>query len=596
MKLKKFLCLFFTCFSVNFVLSAQIYGKKQMLPAGHWIYDAAYTLSMESKILFPIDSAPLSVEEIELYLRYIDYEKLNDEGKQLYYTVTSFLENNAVSFDLKPVKFGFNINAVPELLYKSNPEIDWSYATDYTGKLQNTVYHNNETDITYSISSKEYGAGSNFLGNNSTVPVLTLPLFLNFNDILLFESDFYLGKNFWSFQEASNWSNVFLKCFDQDAHWPDYVYASTGKVWDNGLGINFQIAKEGFQWGRSQSGSVIYNNTFETDCYIKLDVYSHNLKYNSDIVEVTNKRFLYLHSFTATPFKWFKFGIMEGSMINAPFEFRYLNPLMCFHSYASWAQYMTKEEASVYNTAHASSYIGLTFDFIPFKNCRLYLNGCMNEMQLHDELKNETGVTIPDGFGFQWGFEYNWANKKGWFYSGIEAVYTTPWLYYKSGADWSLYREKYNSQRKGSIPICSWIGTPFGPDATAVQARIGYKLPSRYSWELNYLFVAHGENSFGLFSQYVQNENGTWNAYYPSVLKKLGLISQEQAVALARSWKHLGTIQYTNSLTASGSYEFNKYVTISAQMAYTFIYNNKNVEGNFDQGVELGLSVEFSLF
>lgn len=584
----------------SFSLFSQIYSKRQLLPANHWVYDALYTLSVHTKTLTLADSAPLSVEELQFYMQNIDYDSLSNDHQALYDRLKEYFDQKPYTVNFNPIQMGFNAKLAPEFLSKTNQNIEWSFATDYTA-------HNAANDYTWdsvteswqtSVSSKNYGAASNYQFNQKSQAFSGFPLYINFNDFAFFEGDFYYGNNFWTLKEDANKTNVFFGGNDQDTHWPNYVYASLGYLWKNGLGLSFQIGKEGMQIGRSMTGSIIYNNTFETDAYLKLDIYSRNFKYNSEVIEITNNRFLYLHSFTVKPVDFFKFSILEGTMINSSFEFRYLNPLMNFHSFASWNQYMTEAEKKVYGTAHASSYMAITMDFIPINNLRTYINWCMNEFQLPGERANLWGSTIPDGMGFQLGAEYNWADwQTGYYYSGIEAIYTSPYLYYKSGPEWSLYRARYNVQKNSATPICSWIGSPFGPDAAALMIKLGYNNPGSFSWEFSNLFVAHGENSFQLFNQTATDADGNvWYAYYPSVLYSLGILSSDEAASIASSWALSGLVQFTNRASFSATFDLNKFISFEGSFSYIAIYNANHVKGNIQQGFELFISANLHLF
>lgn len=599
LKLKKIIFISLILF-FSFPLTSQTYGKKQLLPANHWVYDAIYTLSMNSKNFTFADSAPLSIEELNFYLQKIDYESLNDENKMLYENLRDFFNSKKKTFSISPVDLGFNLILFPELMYKSNENIDWSFATDYSGHATaiNYSYDNSSNSWTSSDSSSFYGAASNFQGNAITTPIFTCPIYMNFSDFAFFEGDFYFGNNFWTLSESSNFTNAVKEFLESDTHFPNYVYGSAGYLWNNGLGLNLQVGKEGLQIGRGQTGSLIYNNTFETDCYFKLDFFSQKIKYNYELVEIQKDRYLYLHNFSFIPLGWLKLSLLEGTMINDSFELKYLNPLMMFHSFASWNQYMTDSEAKIYGTAHASSYMALTFDAIPIKNLRLYFNFCMTELQIFTELKTAHGNAVPNGLGFQFGYEYNWASKKqGFYYSGLELLYTTPYLYYKSGSDWSLYRARYNVQKNSKTPICSWIGTPFGPDCAAAQFRFGYNAPKKYSYEISYLFVAHGQNSFNLFNQTATDADGNvWDAYYPSVLYELGILSADEAANLARSWKLSGIIQFTNRITGSGSFTINNHFNLEGSLSYVFAFNANNIKGNFQHGVEMSFGVNCILF
>ena len=152
-------------------------------------------------------------------------------------------------------------------------------------------------------------------------------------------------------------------------------------------------------------------------------------------------------------------------------------------------------------------------------------------------------------------------------------------------------------QSNGSTPLCSWIGTPFGPDAAGFQVKFGYERLNRWNAEIQYLFLAHGTNSFGMFGSYFEDKNGDrWWSYYPSVLRRLGILSDDESEDIARSYKLTGTVQFTNSITLKGYYTFNSHLRADAQAVYQFIINNRNVSGNFGQGIELAVSLTYNLF
>ena len=150
--------------------------------------------------------------------------------------------------------------------------------------------------------------------------------------------------------------------------------------------------------------------------------------------------------------------------------------------------------------------------------------------------------------------------------------------------------------KNGTIPICSWIGTPFGPDSLGGQLSAEYKYLDKWSAELSYLFMAHGENSYGIFSQKTTINGREFYDYYPAAKYRLGELSADEAAAIARSWALTGVVQYTNRITAHGSYKFNEHFSIEGQVIYTFIFNNNSILNNFQHGIEAGIAGTISLF
>ena len=56
-------------------------GGQELIPSGHWIYDALMAVSLESRTVNFADSAPLTVQELTLYLDEIDYDALSEGGR-----------------------------------------------------------------------------------------------------------------------------------------------------------------------------------------------------------------------------------------------------------------------------------------------------------------------------------------------------------------------------------------------------------------------------------------------------------------------------------------------------------------------------------
>ena len=98
--------------------------------------------------------------------------------------------------------------------------------------------------------------------------------------------------------------------------------------------------------GKTQTGSVIYNSTFETDAYVQLNFYSPHIRYGMYVAEISKDKFMYIHRIEARPFKWIRLGVLEGTLVARPFEFRFLNPLMIMHSFGAWREYISPEEES----------------------------------------------------------------------------------------------------------------------------------------------------------------------------------------------------------------------------------------------------------
>ena len=582
---KKCVALFFIFSIFTAVISSETYSKNQLIPAEHWIYDAMYMIYNDSARVFVMDSAPLSVQEIKLFLYDIDYEKLSDSTKALYDRINEYLDEEKFTIDFEPIKVGFNFNFHPAATVKSNKEIDWSFATDYAG------------------NSEGYGAGSDFYENFLTSPFLRIPMYIDFGDIAVIDFQASISKNFWGLSEGSNFSyNIITKGNDFEFCWPINANASTGYVFKNGLSVNFQVARQGLQYGHTQTGSLIYNDTFNTDFYSQLRLAGKKLKYEVSVAQVDVSKFLYMHQVDFSLWKWLKLGVLEGNLVNEPFEIRFFNPLMIMHSFSSWTEYCDSEEKYYYGEGHVCAYMGIKFDLVPCRNLRVYGLFAQTEVQPPTELGSPQANSIPNGMGFQLGAEFQHGNKYGGLFKYVlEGIYTNPYLYVKHDPSWSMYRGVKLMNRSAQGPFCTWIGTPFGPDAFGGQLSVEYKQLDKWQAGVGYLFMSHGKNSFGMFnSGKIEREGREFYDYYPASYYRIHKDdATEKQLAnnevKARTWMHIGPVQYTNRLTLNGSYKINEHFKLEGQAIYNIIFNNHNKKGNFQHGVELGVAGTYTL-
>lgn len=565
------------------------HSSQQLVPAGHWVYDAVSSLCLESKFLSIADNAPLSVLELKFYLSTIDYDNLSYEGKILYDRTLEYLNERKFAIDLKPVKIGVNLEVNPTVIARTNENVAWSMSTDYTCDMAG------------------YISESTYTGNDFTKPLAVIPLVFDFSDLFVIETQFSIGASQFGLLKDDYFNhNLRYDISQYDFYTPKTAYASFGHVFDTGWGFNIHVARSGLQIGNAATDSIIYNSTFDTNVYFHTEVFSRRFKYEMNVIEINHsdneEKFMYLHSMEIIPWKWLKIGFLEGTLINGGFSLRYMNPLMILHSFGTWTEMNSDWEEKVYGEAHTCAYMGLSLEILPCKNTRIYCLYAQDEIQPPTELTSDTARAVPDGWGYQGGVEIKIPEEHGgWYALGFEGIYTTPYLYIKQAKEWSLYSYRYNMQSNGSTPMCSWIGTPFGPDAIGFQTKFGYTKPEKWSAEGNYLFLAHGTNSFGIFSEYskyrdVYGIEHVYNSYYPAVKYKTGAVSASEAESMARDFRLTGTVQFTNQIAVKGSYSFNKHVKAKGQLMYQFIFNNNNTADNFEHGIELSLGAECRLF
>ena len=104
-QLKTFILLFIFCSPCIF---PNIYGAQQLIPAGHWLYDALFRLNSEAgHISFGTD-APLTAAELKMYFDEIPYERLSDTGKRLYDESYEYFKKRVFAFHAGDAFVAFN--------------------------------------------------------------------------------------------------------------------------------------------------------------------------------------------------------------------------------------------------------------------------------------------------------------------------------------------------------------------------------------------------------------------------------------------------------------------------------------------------------
>lgn len=567
---KKFLCMFLVIFT-SFV-SAQVMNNAQVLKSGHWIYESLDKLCKEQRVSVFNENSMMSVAELKFCLNQIDYDRLSDSGKNNYDSINEYLNNysNLITpinkllkttvLDDSGIKLNLNVILNPELYYKSNPDIDWSFN-----------YY--------------------FIDNIATAPVQ-----FGFGNIIAVENDVFVGKSHLAASEPGAFTNLPYRGSDDfEFLFNKFAYGSVGKAFDN-WGFNIQLGKQGYSIGNTMMDSVFYSDKFETDAYFLLSLYSKSLKYSLDITQVDYSKFLYLHQLELIAFKNIKFSIMEGSQVVGPLELRFMNPFLFMHQMSGWNDY--GEDNNPYAEEKFCAYFGYLLESTIIKNTRIYVLYAQNEIQSKAE-RTGNGRFYPDSYAYQAGFETSIPSKyDGYWNFGVEGVYTSPYMYIKHTPEASLYRTRQDNL--SSDYIKTWLGSPFGPDNISFAAKFGFMKNSKWQANLGYLFSMKGEidtDIFDIKKKYADDRDSEdYYAYYPPVEHNLGTGTDEELINKALNMLPSGIVQYTNRISLDGEYRLNNHIKFNAQGIYSFVINNKHILNQNDQGIELSISMTYNLF
>jgi len=554
---------------------SQVINNTQIFNSDHWVYDYMYKLGREEKLLGFYDNTMLSAGELKLYLNQLDYENLSPSGKKAYdevynllYTNCNFIPKLKLFIEDEAFRFYINLIANPEFYYKSNEAIDWSF---------------------------RYNLYDNFL---------TSPAIFALSDYISIETDPFFGKTNIGSSKPDNFMNIPYREDDAEFMFLKFSYGSCGLYFDK-WGINLNISKQGYTIGKTRLGSIFYNKTFESDAFLQMNIFSKAFKYSGNIVQVDYSKYLFLHEIAFILFNNFKLSVLEGSMLCNLAELRFTIPFMFMHQFSAWNDYSNDSDNSPYGEEKFCAYFGIKLEWTPVKNSRIYLIFAQNELQTKGERESYIGDLYPDSLGLQLGAEYSIpTNNLAYWNFYLEGIYTSPYLYIKHTPLASLYRTRQDNL--SSDFINSWVGCPYGPDVLGGHFTFEYEKLGKWKAGFTYNLIAKGEHDFSIFNQTStlnQGENnpngyadGDYTGYYPPTAYNLGKKTYEEALADAHNMLPSGIVQYTNQLILGGEYQLNKHIKFRGQALYALVLNCGHLQDNFQQGLELTISMTYNLF
>lgn len=557
---KRFLILaFIFLISPLFSLSR---GNQELIPAGHWIYDYLTELTLESNLCNLSDQAPLSISEIKMYMQEFDYDTLSETGKVLYDLIneyfsesTFYFGNDDLALFAEPV---FNL----EGYYKTNNNLSWI-----------NDYH------------KRNG-------------LITIPSGLQFSDYCSMIMDIDLQENRSIMLHNDNYTNIPIQIDQIDISFPRYGYFSTGYFFNQNVGVNFQLGMGPQSIGRSLTGSVIQSEYFTGASYTNFVIFSDNIKYNMNITQFNVDKYLYSHRFDVRLFKKFNFCAQESMLVYAPLELRFLNPLTIYHSYSPWLDYSDNLDVNETNTC---AYLAVKSSFTPFKNWRIYALFAQDQFQTKYERENWPEDTTPNGISVQGGIEGFVPLSKGLFHIWLEGSYTDPFMYIKQSPNYSLVRTFQENIGDRTI-FYEWLGTPFGPDTISAQLKINYEIPKKLEIGLTYLFLAKGEYS----GTKIFTPDLNWGGFdrdnpdyykwpYPNDGTDENYVSYEEAKRRQSLLSPSGIPEFENRITINSKYYINDWLSIFMEPSFVLIFNQNNIDGNLQSGLEfsLGTTIKF---
>lgn len=537
MKKSLFLSILFVFLSLPIFSSPR--GEQELVPSGHWVYDALESLKLEMARTAFTDQAPLSIQQIRTFMTDIDYESLSDSGKLQYDSILSYFKENSFSLDQGFLSIGVEMIITPELYFKPNYE-------------------------TYQIYDKYEKAA-----------ILEVPAKLNLGSYFTGCMDFSVRQNNTVMQNETQFTNQAFTYDTFDPYLTHTNYFSIGHVIDN-VGFNLRFGSGTQSIGRSALESIILSDHLTDTPYINLSLYSTFFQYVCNITQLNSSTILYTHRFDLRLFKKITFSFLEGILPYSAFDLRFLTPMSIYHSFGLFEQY------------DLASYFAIKVDITPVKYLRLYVLYAQDEHQLSTEKAAGEGY-IPEGLGFQAGIESYIPYNDGYFHIWTEFFYADPYLYIKDSPNFSFVKTSSGMGRDRDN-MYEWIGSPFGPDSIAAKFSLGYEKIGKWSLNATYIFGALGE-----FADDSIFTNCGWNKENQNVNLANWIYPQNAEHKGATFTSPHGIPEYVNELYLTYSLQPVKFLSLKVQPGYVMIFNKGHKTNNFVQGFECAFSCKMYL-
>lgn len=515
----------------------------------HWIYDAMHILSVESRQTTLADRQPLSKGELAEYFSTFDNAAIPQASEPLYRMMHDYFSGHSFLFTRK--YFSFDVNGI--------------FA------LQGQYVHNrgNEPRL------------DSFLRYNRTPAIVSIPMHVMFTRYVDFFANLSLKKNYWAAELSYPYTNLPLEGNAFDMTFPTQAGLSLGNHF-----FNFTIGRGALNIGRSLAGSMLIADTVDRMDYMTASLFYKKAHLSLSVLELEPTRFLFSHEVSFRPLSWLMFRLYEGVVLNAPFDPRYLNPMMIFHNYYGWNDpSFNKSTAGAPNSDEGKALIGcqigLSVEIVPIHGLRLYGHYGQNQYQLYFERKNyPLARNIPNGLGGSAGIEYIHPFSFGHLSVTGEFLYATPWMYIMENKHVSLYHRRRDTiaGKEKFDYIMAWIGNPYGPDTMGAFLQISLTEPQKYRAKLGYRFLVKGENEEKFFDP--KQETGK-DIYYPPKYQYKPIVDAKTPSA---------NLAYFHTISLEGSYRVIKQLELNAGLNWTIVTGKKS-----GHAVDIYSSVKYTI-
>lgn len=514
----------------------------------HWIYDAMHILSVESRQTTLADRQPLSKGELAEYFSSFDNAVIPQASEPLYRMMQGYFSDHPFLFRRK--YFAFDVNGI------------------FT--LQGQYVHNPENEVRL----------DSFLRYNRTPAIVAVPMHVMFTSYADFFVNLSLKKNYWAAILSYPYTNVPLEGNAFEAAFPTQAGLSLG-----GRFFNFTIGRGALNIGRSLAGSMLLADTVDRMDYITATFFYKKVRLSLNVVELEPTRFVFSHEAAFRPIEWLAIRLYEGIVLNAPFDPKYLNPMMIFHNFFGWREKTFNANASEESgKSSIGCQFGLGVDIVPIRGLRLYGQYGQNQFQTSFELKRYPAArNIPNSLGGLAGIEYIHPFSFGHLSVTGEFLYANPWMYIMENKHISLYhrrRDTVAGKGKTNSYIEQWVANPYGPDTIGAFLQLVLTEPQKYRAKFGYRFLVKGENEDNFFDP-SKEKPGKPGIYYPDA-------NNYEPIAQAKTPS--ANPSYFHTISLEGSYRVIKPLELNAGLNWTIVAGKKS-----GHAVDIYSSVKYTI-
>jgi len=339
--------------------------------------------------------------------------------------------------------------------------------------------------------------------------------------------------------------------------------------------LNFQIGRNRLSVGNGMTGNLIVGDNFAFQEYMSVTWFSSFVSYSyslthfdqqtgagKDKSDYTFLDFAFggnhnnrvMHSLSVHIANRVTLTANLGALfqMDAPFDFRLLNPMMIVHNYNNFS-----EETTVSSGDEANNIMGLDLMVSLPHGWQINASAAMDQIQM----QYETNRTIPNAFAFMLNAKNRTKLKRGILSTYAEAVYTMPYMYLnnKNDIDDKKTTPNYNYDFIVGYGLTGGAdfgisGYAYGSDSFVLSTGAEYR-EDRWSIGVDALYFAHGEH--GLFT-----DNLTFDGY------KEG----------DNQTPFSGTTQHYFKVSVDGEYEILDGLTMELGVAANIIWNYNNAK------------------